>query len=392
MNIAIFSDTYMPQMNGVAVSVNILFKELKSRGHNAFLFVPRIEGHEDKEPGIFRIPSWNFPFYRGHRFIYGFGYVLSVVKQLKFELIHAQTPFGAGLISLYLAHKRNIPMIHTYHTSFSCYVHYVPFLPRPVAIKLARLTSRKYCNACQKVISPSRQIKAMLLDYGINVPIEVLPTGVEIELFQQAQKGIIRARHDIAPQAKILLFVGRLGKEKNIDFLIKAFKEIKVDITDVYFIIVGDGPSRTDLEELSSRMDLSNRVIFAGAYPRNDAAQYIKDADLFIFASQTETQGLVLVEAMAGGLPVVALEGPGVLDVIKDGKTGFLCKNSMIEFKKKVIKLLQDDELRTEMSTFAREHASQFSRQVFVDKTVELYEKIVYNFTKSNKTTKIGNA
>lgn len=385
MNIGIFSDTYMPQMNGVAVSVDILVKGLRARGHKVFLFAPRIKGHKDKDSDVFRIPSWDFPFYEGHKFIYGFGYILSQVKSLKLDIIHAQTPFGTGLISLYLARKRKIPLVHSYHTLFSRYVHYVPFLPHSFAIWFAEFASRKYCNASQMVISPSNQTKTLLLDYGIDIPIEVLPTGVEVELFQQASKGVMRDKHGIAPETKVLLFVGRLGTEKNIDFLIKVFKEVKKDIPTAYFIIVGDGPARRELEELSFKINLADSLIFAGAYPRNHVAEYIKDADLFIFASQTETQGLVLVEAMAGGLPVVALKGPGVLDVMEDGKSGFICPGPILEFKEKVVNLLKNDELRAKMSAFAIEHARQFSRQVFVDKMVELYEKTIEVFKTANQ-------
>lgn len=377
MRIGIFTDTYMPHVNGVAVSTDILFRELKKTPHNVWLFCPTMPGYEKGDCDIFRLQSVKFPFYPGHRMTYELWGLERKVKNLRLDIIHSQTPFFIGLAANSIHKHLGIPMVHCYHTVFESYLHYAPILPKKTALSFTEKFSRYYCNQSALVVAPSQGIKELLIKYGVESRIEVLPTGIEFDLFKNAPKGEFKKGFNIPEDKRVLVYAGRLGYEKNIDFLIKAFKELLSIMSNTVLMIVGDGPYRNDLENLVGHLGLKKEVVFTGSFTRDKVARAFKDSEIFIFASKTETQGLVILEAMAAGLATVAIDAVGVRDVVADGKVGFLCKEDTSEFSQKIKTLLEDRLLRENFSKNAQGHAQNFSSANFALKMLSFYNDVL---------------
>jgi glycosyltransferase involved in cell wall biosynthesis len=279
-----------------------------------------------------------------------------------------------GRVGLHYARRYDIPIVFTYHTLYDQYVHYVPVaqdLARDVTIKY----SKNFCNQCDHIVVPSREVETILTELNIKTPRSVIPTGVPIEKFNQGDRQWLRKNYSIPEQNRILLFVGRLTKEKNLDFLLDAFKEIHQQTPDTSLVITAQGPMEAELKKHAARLglDLKQDVIFTGALPFDTLVNVYFSADLFVFSSVTETQGLVLIEAMAAGLPVVAVRAYGVQDMVDDGVNGYLTPCSIPEFSQAVGKLLEDDNTYQKFSQNALLKADSLSSHNMARKLEELY-------------------
>ncbi len=364
MRIGIFTESYRPYVSGVVRSVETFARELEKRGHEVFIFAPRYPGAggEDGER-VLRFPAFRSPthaeFYipvplkrRARRFLAEHG----------IELIHVHSPFLLGTLGAALASERDLPLVFTYHTLYDKYVHYVP-LAQGLARRAVVVWARAFCNRCDLVVAPTGPVRELLSSYGVKTPIVTIPTGIYPEQFSAGDPGFLRQRFGLPAEGKVVLFAGRLGKEKSPDFLLRAFARVASTLPEAYVVLVGSGPEAGNLKGLARRLGISERVVFTGLVPPEQMPSVYRSAAVFAFPSVTETQGLVVAEAMAAGLPVVARAAFGVRDVVADGVTGFLCGDDEEEFAEKLILVLEDSSLRERFGAAAKERALLFAAE-----------------------------
>ena len=375
MKIGFFTDTYTPQINGVVTSIESYRKELEKRGHLVFVFAPTPKQKKDSKK-IIRFPSVKFIFQPEMRIALPYSLeALRLLEKIKLDIIHSQDPFSIGLFGLWMAKKFKIPYVHTYHTLYPEYVHYI--WEARLTKEIAKRLSKDFCNQCDLVVAPSTKIKKYLKLWGVKKPLEILPTGIELDEFKIDLGAVanFREKYKILTQEKILIFVGRLGKEKNIELLIKSLKLIKT--TGVKLLIIGDGPHKPKLQSLIKKEGFENKVSLTGYLPRKEVVAALRASKIFVFSSKTETQGLVVAEAMAAGLPVVAVSDLAIADMVKDKKNGFLVKSSAREMAKKIDKLLTNQKLYGRMSRASKNLAKNFSAEKQTKKLEKIYQGLL---------------
>ncbi|WP_313467623.1 glycosyltransferase, partial [Carnobacterium sp.] len=264
MKVGIFTDTYFPQISGVATSIKTLKKELERQGHEVIIFTTTDPKVQEKEEGIVRLTSIPFFSFQDRRIaIKGVYRALKIAKELQLDIIHTQTEFSLGLTGKYIAYQLKIPCVHTYHTMYEDYLHYIANgkVLRPTHVKLV---SKMYCNKSSGIIAPSEKARKQLLNYGVVSRISVIPTGVDLEHFLKENKRDIRKELSFSKDTRLLLSLSRVAKEKSIDLLIKAMPEILLHQPAAKLVIVGDGPARNELEELAHSLGLADTVFFIG--------------------------------------------------------------------------------------------------------------------------------
>lgn len=321
MRVLMVSDVFFPRVNGVSTSIETFRRSLRDCGIEVRLVVPRY-GDEADEPDIVRVAGRPVPRDPEDR-LAGWRAMHRAVlaAAVDCDAIHIQTPFVAHYAGLAAARKLGLPVLATYHTLFEEYLqHYAPWLPAGWLRRQARAFSRRQCNALDAVVVPSSAMRQRLEDYGVTKPMHVLPTGIPVARFAGGDGAAFRARHGIAPGRPVALFVGRVAHEKNIGFLLEALTHARRLCANPLLIVAGEGPATAALQAQAELLGLSGNVLFLGYLDRREAlpACYAA-ADAFVFASRTETQGLVLLEAMAAGLPVVALAEMGTADILTPG-------------------------------------------------------------------------
>jgi len=373
MKIGIFTNIYKPVINGVVNSISSFKKGLEELGHEVYIFAPTCPDYKDDEKNILRIKSVRLPLQNDYRISLPplAKKMLDVIKQL--DVIHTQHPFVMGNYGSFFADIYNKPLIFTHHTQYDKYSHYIPFEQETVQM-FTRWLVKDYANKCDCVIAPSESIKKMLLNQGIKSRIEVVPTGINLDAFGNPNREIIRKKYNLSLEQKLLLYAGRIAKEKNLEFLIKSFKLVLNKKPNTYLMLVGSRTKKDYLVDLIKKLNLETKVFLVGH--SNAVQNYYGAADLFVFSSVSETQGLVLVEAMAAGIPVVAVDSPGVRDVV-NGKNGFMVQDSIRDFSEKVIKVLDDDKLREKMSQNARKTASSYSIQKMSKRMLKVYKSVL---------------
>lgn len=380
MKLAFFTGSYLPYLSGITLSIKILKDELQTFGHTIFVVGPKYPAHTESDPQILRLPSLPAT-YPGYRFVLPYSYkIFARLKKEKIDLIHAHQPFGVGLAALMLARRMKIPLVYTFHTLFSRYVHHAPFIPQRLAKRALAAYLTFFCQQADTVIVPSEMVRRLLVLRKVKKPIQVIPTGIKLSAIKEkkelkTQRAEIRKRHNLPPNAKALLYSGRLSEEKNVPFLLKAFDSISAQEKDVYFILVGGGPKEKEYRRMARSLD---HIIFTGQRKHSEVLDYYLAADLFIYASTTETQGLVLTEAKACGLPVVAVFGGGLSDVVENGIDGYLVPQNQEKFVEHVLRLLRDDKLRRELSAKAEGDAHlRFSSAVVAKKMENVYNSLI---------------
>ncbi|RVU69948.1 MULTISPECIES: glycosyltransferase family 4 protein [Lactobacillus] len=310
MNIGFFTDTYFPQLSGVATSIQTLKDALEKQGHNVFIFTttdPHIK-KSTVEPNVFRFSSVPFISFTDRRIAFrGFFEATKVAKEVKLDVVHTQTEFALGMIGKYVAHQLKIPAIHTYHTMYEDYLHYVlnGHLLRPYHVKQFVKT---YLKNMDGVIAPSERVEELLKRYGVKIPIRVIPTGVDIAAMNGDGERDVRQELGISADTPVILTLSRIAAEKKIDRILDAMPEIIDRFPKVKLVIAGDGPDVKPLKEQVERLTLEDYVVFTGAVPHEDVGNYYRMADLFVSASDTETQGLTYIEALAAGKRCVVFD------------------------------------------------------------------------------------
>jgi 1,2-diacylglycerol 3-alpha-glucosyltransferase len=366
MRILKVSDVFFPRVNGVSTSIETFRRDLTALGHEVVLVAPEYSGAAAvggaaAAASIRRVPARAVPRDPEDRIMSrrGLRRALDALAEPRFDVVHIHTPFLAHYAGLRFARAHGIPVVATYHTLFEEYLHhYVPLLPRAITGAMARRFSRSQCNQMDAVVAPSQAMKAALLDYGIDTHIEVLPTGLPAERFQAGDGAAFRRRHNFNGEQPLLLFVGRAAHEKNIGFLIEMMLELREMRPDAMLLIAGEGPADDSLRAQAARLGLKDRVRFLGYFDRGGELQdCYSAADLFVFSSLTETQGLVLLEAMAQGVPVAAIPRMGTIDILGPGKG---CRHAPLDrkgFARVVRDVLADRGALRALGVEAREYA-----------------------------------
>ena len=329
MRIGLFTDTYFPQVSGVATSIRTLKTELEKQGHAVFIFTTTdkdVNRYEDWQ--IIRIPSVPFFAFKDRRFAYrGFTKALEIAKQYQLDIIHTQTEFSLGLLGIWIARELKIPVIHTYHTQYEDYVHYIAkgMLIRPSMVKYL---VRGFLHDVDGVICPSEIVRDLLSKYKVKVEKRVIPTGIELAKFERPEikeenLAALRSNLGIKEDEKMLLSLSRISFEKNIQAVLNAFAQVLKE-DKVKLVVAGDGPYLDSLKEQAVKLQIQDHVIFTGMIAPGETALYYKAADFFISASTSETQGLTYLESLASGTPVIAHGNPYLDNLISDKMFGTL--------------------------------------------------------------------
>jgi 1,2-diacylglycerol 3-alpha-glucosyltransferase len=295
------------------------------------------------------------------------------------DVVHVQTPFVAHWVGLDVARELAKKTVETYHTFFEEYLHhYLPLLPRGIARAFARTVSRRQCNAVDAVVAPSRQLADVLAGYGVTAPIEVIPTGLDLGDFAGGDGAKFRAQHGIEPGRPVMLVVGRVAYEKNLDFLLGVLAAVRDSVADALLVIAGEGPALPSLRRAVGRAGLERNVLFVGYLDRGtDLRDCYKAADVFVFASRTETQGLVLLESLALGVPVVSTAVLGTKEVLHEARGAIVVREELAEFAAAVTRVLTQPALRAELAKDAREFvAARWSSAEMARRLLELYGKV----------------
>lgn len=334
MRIGLFTDTYFPQVSGVATSIRTLREELEEQGHDVFIFTTTDRDVDtEAEHRIIRIPSIPFFAFKDRRVAYrGFSKALSLAKEHRLELIHTQTEFALGFLGLWIAREMEIPIIHTYHTQYEDYVHYIAkgMLIRPGMIKYM---VRSFLDEVDGVVCPSEIVYNLLVGYRVEPEKRVIPTGIELDRFIQVQdqeEAIRELRESLAlsPDIKILLSLSRVSYEKNIQAIIRSLPDVLAENAAVRLIVAGDGPYLDNLKSLAKDIGVEDRVLFVGMVPPEQTVLYYRMADFFVSASTSETQGLTFLESLASGTPVIAQSNPYLDNLISDKMFGTLYQDA----------------------------------------------------------------
>ena len=363
MNILLISDVYFPRVNGVSTSIRTFTQQLQILGHTVHLIAPDYAVGNINESLLTRVPARSIYFDPEDKLMKckEILRLLPMLKSKKFDLIHIHTPFVAHYVGLKLGKLLQIPVVETYHTFFEDYLHhYLPWIPKFAARGLARLISKKQCNQVDAIVAPSQPMLDVLRTYGISTKAEVIATGLQETSFSVADGEAFRAKYGIAQNRPMLLYVGRVAFEKNIDFLIQVTKLLAKDMPAVLLVIAGEGPAEHSLHRLVKTLGIENNVLFIGYLDRNtELNACYKAADIFVFASKSETQGLVLLEAMAQATPVVAIAELGTASILVEGQGAVIAIDNETVFAQKAYGLLINPIHRQYLGQRARDYAQK---------------------------------
>lgn len=368
MRIGIFSNAYRPLVSGVVNSIDATRRELLRQGHRAFVYAPRVRGYHDQHAGVYRFPSVDVT--RRVQFPLPIPWSPAIAHQIKharLEVLHTHHPALLGDYAWFWARRLGLPLVYTFHTQYEQYVHYVRWLPQMLLRAGCRWGVRQFTGRCDLVIAPSPAIRDLLDDYRIRTWTETLPNAIDLSRFG-ARRDKLAARRAMGwpEQGPIALYAGRIGKEKNLDFLLDAWSQV----AEGHLVIVGDG---AELDRLRSTE--VPRVIFQG---RTDYAQMpvcYAAADLFCMSSLTEVKPLVVLEALAAGLPVVAVHACGTSDTLTHDRDGLLIDLNRDQFASALHRVLEDDGERSRLSQGARRTAASYGMDAYVSRLLELYEE-----------------
>ncbi len=382
MKIGIFTDTYYPQINGVATSILMLKENLEKLGHSIYIFTTTDPKTPANERNVYRLPSIPFASSRRIGVIYHPN-MARKIRALQLDLIHTHTEFSLGIFGRIIANELGIPTVHTMHTMYEQYTHYIAKVGAldAAAKTLARNLSRHFCNTADAVIAPTQKVEEMLWRYGVRNKVAVIPTGIELGKFAPIRYGIdeitsLRTEYGLTDTDRVLLYIGRISKEKNITEILYGLKRYLPQHPDTKFLIVGDGPDRENLQSLTQSLGIGKQVIFAGEKSWDQIGLYYQLGDVFVSASQSETQGLTYIEALAAGLPLIAKTDPCLNHVLFDGVNGYEFSDK-IGFLNVLETALSSDTNLQGMSTAALCSTAPFSAMTFARTVAALYEEIL---------------
>ncbi|MBA3581042.1 MAG: glycosyltransferase [Gammaproteobacteria bacterium] len=380
MRILMISDVYFPRVNGVSTSIQTFRQELTQRGHRVDLIAPAYPAQWQDDEHTQRIPS-RYLFVDPEDRIIHYRKLMQLLPDLKrqhYDVVHIQTPFIAHYAGVKLARALQIPCIESYHTYFEEYLfHYVPWLPKNWMRAAARFFTRKQCAQLDALIVPSSAMRDALFNYGIDTAMHIIPTGIRLEQFKGGDGARFRNKHNIPLDRPTLVHIGRVAHEKNIGFVIECLAEIKSSIPNVLLVIAGEGPALNGLRKQAQQLKLSDNIKFVGYLSReHELLDCYKAGDVFVFASKTETQGLVLLEAMTLGVPVVSTAYMGAKDILATSQGALVAEDSVTDFSQKVCTLLNDAALRARLSAEGIEYVKQWSAGAMAETLLTFYGQL----------------
>ena len=382
MNILMVSDVYFPRVNGVSSSIRTFARELKRLGHGVTIVAPDYgeNGDDVAEFDIIRLPSRAIFFDPEDRLIRGsaIGPAIERLARQPWDIVHIHTPFRAHQIGVRLARRLKRATVESYHTFFEEYVGvYLPWLPKSMSRFAARYFSRSLCHGVDHLIVPSDEMTQVLRRYGIATPSTVIPTGIHVEEFRGGDGARFRHAHGIAEGVPTLVTVSRLSAEKNIGFLLDVARALVAEFPQLVFILAGEGPDAQRLKRHAEAIGLRDHVVFVGNLDRRTTLlDCYKAGDVFVFASPTETQGLVLLEAMALGVPIVSTAVMGTATVLRNAKSARISGDDVSEFADNVAVLLRSAEERKTLAEAGPRDAAAWSAPVLMERVVHLYRDL----------------
>jgi len=380
MNICMFTNTYIPHVGGVARSVDFLSKDLWRLGHRVLVIAPSFSEEPEKkdEEKVLRVPAiQNF---NGSDFSLRIAVPFMIAKRIKeFQpnVIHSHHPYLLGDAALRTARRYALPLVFTHHTLYEKYTHYVPINSEGMKRFVINL-SREYANLCTHVVAPSRSIVQLLRDRGVTTPIEEIPTGVDLDFFKQGKKERFLEANHVTLEEPVIGHVGRLAPEKNLTYLAEAVADY-LSRNKGSFLVVGGGPSEREINQAFQLRGVEKKLLLVGKKSGQELSDAFNTMELFVFASKTETQGMVLLEAMAAGKPVIALDAPGAREVVKDGKNGRLLEEDAKKetFSRAIEEFFTNPKTAVKWSQISLNTAQKHSREAMVKRMLRLYRSVL---------------
>jgi glycosyltransferase involved in cell wall biosynthesis len=374
MRIGMMADTYKPYVSGVTNYIDLNKHYLEKAGHEVYVFTFSEPDYYDKEERIVRSPGLPLA---------DTGFFLSLIysreaKHLlqSMDVVHVHHPFLSGRLALHYCHHERIPIIFTNHTRYDMMAQaYIPMLPEEISEGFLQAYMPSFCEAVDLVVSPSPGMEKVLRKLDVGSHIEIVPNGVELKRFIQT-KPLSRADYGFSEDAVLLIYTGRLAPEKNLTFLLMSFAGVTQAVDNARLLLVGDGPIKEELHTLAKDLQITEAVHFTGMIPYEKMPGYLAMCDAFVTASVSETFGLVIVEAMGTGLPVIGIQSPGVGDIIEDEKTGFLSTNNLPAYTAKLTRLCLQTQLRQKMGRAARKASQKYDIELTTRIMLEHYEKL----------------
>jgi len=384
MKIGIFTNNYLPNPYGVTGSIESFRKELESSGHEVFIFAPRWKDFQDTNQHVFRYPSIDITLKFRFPLPIPFSPKMDkIISELDLDIIHSQHPNLLGTAAKKWAKRKKIPLVFTWHTLYDQYTNFVPILPKKFTANWIISQAVKYANQCAQVIAPSESAKGIIQKWGVQKDIQALSTGVDEGIFAGAQRQLLRGKYGVQEDEVLVLLVSRLTEEKNIAFLFEAVTEAIQGKEKVKFLIAGGGYLLEELQGKIKKLNLEEKIFLAGEVKKEEVKNYYAASDIFVYASKSETQGMIISEAMYAGLPVVAVEATGVKDTVEHGINGFLVFEDKKEFQNALEKLIVDKELRQKFSDQGKRMAKEkYTAKVCAQNLLNLYEKVITDFKK----------
>jgi 1,2-diacylglycerol 3-alpha-glucosyltransferase len=376
MRIGMMADVYKPHVSGITNYISLNKRYLEKAGHEVFVFTFGDLDYPDDETNIIRSPGLPLV---DTGYTLNFRYPRSVKALLQtMDLVHVHHPFTSGRLALNYCRPLHIPVVFTNHTRYDLYAQaYMPLLPEEISATFLQNYMPPFCAATDLVISPSPGMADVLRKLGVVCPIEVVPNGVELVRYQQICDDC-RLEFGFSTQDILMIYSGRLGPEKNVDFLIKAFVGVAEAVENVHLLIIGSGPEEDSLKKLAAETSFKDRVHFYGMIVYELVSKYLAMSDFFVTASVTEVHPLSVIEAMASGLPALGIRSVGVGDTIEDGKTGFLASQNQAAFAAKITRLCLDPSLRSKMGQAARKASDRYDIEHTVETMLGIYEGLAF--------------
>jgi 1,2-diacylglycerol 3-alpha-glucosyltransferase len=384
MRIGMMLDAYKPHVSGITNYVELNKRALEQLGHEVFVFTFGDVDYQDDESNVIRspgLPLTDTGFFVSTRYNRGAQKILRTM-----DIVHVHHPFLSGRLAIRYCNSRGIPVVFTNHTRYDLYAKvYLPVLPEEISEALLKAYLPSFCRSVDMVIAPSAGLREVLVHLGVDAEITVVPNGVDLQRVRGAIEPIDRKVFGYDTDAVVFVYVGRLGGEKNLPFLLRAFGGIAESYDKARLLIVGDGPERENLTDRVQHMGLVKCVKFTGMVPYSDVPRYLKMADAFVTSSVTEVHPLSIIEAMGAGLPILGIASPGVSDTIEDGSTGFLAHSEdLASFTAKMARLVSEHEVRRKMGMNAQSTADQYD----IARTVKVMEYHYQTLAQSTVTRK----
>lgn len=379
LRVLMLTDVYFPRINGVSTSIETFRADLHQEHADVRILAPEYP-HATGQAGVQRIPARRLPFDPEDRLMQWRPLRTAAhAAASDADVIHVQTPFAAHYAGISAAHRHRLPIVATYHTHFEEYIqHYLPLMPRPWLRTFARRLARHQCDQLDAVVVPSPAMRDTLREYGVRAPLHVLPTGIPVDRFGSGDGMRFRARHAIPPDQPVALYVGRVAHEKNIGFLVRAMTQAAWRRPDLLLVIAGEGPALGSLQRAVEELRLDRHVRFVGYLDRQqELPDCYAAANLFVFASRTETQGLVLLEAMAAGLPVFALSHMGTSSIVEPRRGAVVAPEDVEAFGKELAELISDRPRLTRLTSEARQYSLEWSAPERARQLADLYRSLV---------------